>query len=204
MKMFIIGVDKNESPKELRELSEISEASESLEELIKAWLCQGRTIVISKDPHVQVPALGFSFQTESGFVAQGVLPLEELDNNDYEPLNQSVIYFDDQEGYRPDDAWFEERDERLGIYFDEDLDINVCSPSAFKELVLSYAFSSAGYAEISSTSLPSEEQTQKVVQVSLVFLGENLEAGWNEEIAIDWSDFREYATLSCYENTVIN
>jgi len=204
MKMLIVGVEKSESPKELRELSEISEASDSLEELIKSWLSQGRTIVISRDPYVQVPALGFSFQTESGFVAQGILPLDELDNNEYEPLNQSVIYFDDQQGYRPDDLWFEERDERLGIYFDEEMDINVCSPSAFKELVLSYAFSSAGYAEISARDFSNDARDLQVVQVSLVFLGENLEAGWNEEIVIDWSDFQDYAALSCYENTVIN
>ncbi len=103
--------------------------------------------------------------------------------HEYQPLNEKIFAFSDQPGYRPDDAWFDGRNQRLGIRDSAVLNMNLSPPSALAELIVSYAFSSAGYAEVLS-SATLDRSGSDFLHLNLVFFGDPHDGlGWREQVA---------------------
>jgi hypothetical protein len=117
----------------------------------------------------------------------------------FEPLCEQARSFDDQPGYRPDDGWFDARNQRLGLY-DHDLhQMNFAPPGAALELLCSYALSSSGFAEVSHLDLTEGDAAVRAVKLSLMFTAPNDTHGWYETAAIYKRDIRAHLA-GCYWN----
>ena len=168
--------------------------SRSLEEIILRWVRPGRNLVIGLNRELAEPCVALSFIRKGETIAIANLSLEYIRKTypRVAPLKESVLRFSDQEGFRPDDVWFDARNERLGIYTDEALDMNVAPAEALVELLLSYSLSSAGFAEISQSRSSPKDSGLSLVRTSLVFLGLEEEQGWYELVGFWRTALQDY------------
>ena len=178
---------------ELQEIGDLCVRSKSPEELF-LWITGQRRIIVSRNPDWPVPAIGLSFLVRDTSVALVNVATPELVASlpGFRPLNEQTLNFSDQEGYRPDDEWFDERNDRLGLYDHADFGLNFAPPSAFLELMLSYALSSAGFAEISAVTESCADGQIETLQASLVFLGIERGRGWHETTGFFRRDFIQF------------
>ncbi len=110
----------------------------------------------------------------------------------YEPLDESVFYYSDMPGFRPNDVWYEKRNRRLNIGSLSRNEAMAATFSAGAELILSYVNSSNGMAIVESVrSGVATRAGDLVVQsgflLSLVYLGgvsEKSHESWFEEVLI--------------------
>lgn len=156
----------------------------SLEEIVLHWVRPGHNLIVGLNRELPEPCVALSFVRRGETIAVANLSLEYVQKTypRVPALKETVLRFSDQEGFRPDDTWFDARNERLGIYTDEELDMNVAPSEGLVELVLSYALSSAGFAEISQESRSTKNPSHSIIRASLVFLGLEDEQGWYELI----------------------
>lgn len=183
-----------ESRKRIEHLQILCSQARSIEEIVVAWVGKGRNLVISRNTDESSPALEFAFTAGSETVAFASIPLERLlpTYPGFEPLNESMLRFDDQEGFSPDNEWFDRRNARLGVCIDDLCDMNVAPPPAVGELIMSYALASIGFAEV---SLGKRLRGRQFLKLSLVFFGspkETEEAGWYEYACTPLHELREF------------
>ena len=183
-----------EGKKRIEHLQILCSQARSVEEIIMAWVGKGRNLIISHTTTDDILALEFAFTIAGETVAFASIPLERLlpSYPDFEPLNESMIKFDDQEGFSPDNEWFDNRNARLGIYTDDICDMNLAPSAAVGELVLSYALASTGFTEISQWKRVGGRQYLKL---SMVFFGsahESAEAGWYEYACTPLDELRTF------------
>jgi hypothetical protein len=185
---------------ELEALCDLCSHVRSLEELL-LWVDEGKRIVINSHGRGPRRMLEFSFTIEDDVVA--VLSISAAGVvgtlSAFEPLCEQARSFDDQPGYRPDDGWFDARNQRLGLY-DHDLhQMNFAPPGAALELLCSYALSSSGFAEVSHLDLTEGDAAVRAVKLSLMFTAPNDTHGWYETAAIYKRDIRAHLA-GCYWN----
>jgi hypothetical protein len=194
MEAQFLLIGNGEKNRRLSEVSELCLQARSVEELILTWVSPRRSLVVSRNVEAAQPTLGFSFVQNRETHAIANIPLERFlpAYPDFEQLNEKLLYFDDQMGFSPDCEWFDKRNSRLGITVHDELDINLAPPSAIGELVLSYAVSSVGFAEICQTKRFGDRNLFKML---LVFFGPDIddpESGWYENACVNVESLRSY------------
>lgn len=110
----------------------------------------------------------------------------------YEPLDESVFYYSDMPGFRPNDVWYERRNRRLSIGSLSKNETMSATFSAGAELILSYSNSSSGMAIVESvqagvTTRAGTSVVHSGFLLSLIFLGgvpEKSNESWFEEVLI--------------------
>lgn len=187
-------ISSKESKKRIKHLEILCAQARSIEEIVVTWVGKGRNIVVSRNTDEAAPALEFAFTVEGSTVAFASIPLERMlpSYPCFEPLNESMLRFDDQPGFSPDNEWFDHRNARLGVCSSEECEGNVAPASAVGELILSYALASVGFAEI---SLGKRVRGRQFLKLSLVFFGspkQTEEAGWYENTFTALEDLRGF------------
>lgn len=165
-----------------RELRRFCKRACSVEEMALFWCVrEDRSIMVSK-AEGPLGAVHFAFYLKRRLIGTVVAHKNDLLKRypEYTPLDETLLYFSDQEGARPNDPWFEARSKRLQIVYSLEHQINCAPAYAMPELVLSYVLSSAGYAEIRC----SHDSPTAALQISLFFLGEKEGAGWTEDFRV--------------------
>ena len=201
MPTFEIGVDvearlislgKKTFSRHVNKLDELCEGARSIEEIVAGWMRAGNSLIIGLNREMHEPCIAFSFVRRGETIAIANFTLDQMKRAypAVDPLNEEVLPYSDQEGFRPNDEWFDSRNSRLGVYTDEDLDMNVAPPEALMELLLSYVYSSAGFAEISYQD--GESANTNLLRASLVFLGLENDQGWYELIGFWQTALQDY------------
>lgn len=177
-----------------RELRRLCKNAGSVEEMALFWCVrEDRSILVSKieGPH---GAVNFAFYLKKRLIGSVIAYKDDLLKRypEYSALDETLLYFADQEGARPNDPWFEERSKRLQIVYSLEHEINCAPAYAMPELVLSYVLSSAGYAEIRCVS----EDKPVALQIGLIFLGEKQGAGWTEDFRVRRKELLELVSIN--------
>lgn len=168
----------------------------SMEELILGWLAQDnskralkRTIVIMRNPFMTYPSIGVSLYEAKDAIAQISWPSQELISRcpGFEALDETADPYADQDGYRMNISWYEQRNLKLGIYTDERTKRGTALASSLSELVLAYALATHGYAR-----LYRKGKNGSKIEIELVCFGAELQAGWREYMQVDLTEFREF------------
>jgi hypothetical protein len=190
----LIPLAKSASSSQVSKLDELCVSARSLEEIVLRWIKPGNNLVVGLNRELPDPCVALSFIRRGETIAVANFSLDYVRRTyPYVPaLKESVLHYSDQDGFRPDDAWFDARNERLGIYTDEALDMNVAPPEGLVELLLSYALSSAGFAEVSQERRSVKNPQRNYIRVSLVFLGLPEEQGWYESVAFWQHALQDY------------
>lgn len=163
-----------------------------MEEIVAGWMRPGNSLIIGLNRELHEPNISLSFVRRGETLAIANFTLEQMKRAypAIAPLNEEVLPYSDQEGFRPNDEWFDSRNSRLGVYTDEVLDMNVAPPEALMELLLSYVYSSAGFAELSFKD--GETESNSLLRASLVFLGLENDQGWYELIGFWQAALQDY------------
>jgi len=89
----------------------------------------------------------------------------------YQPLNEEIHRFADQEGYVVDETWWENRNKRLRIRFDKwNSDLLLAPAASLRELILSYLLSSMGIVTIKPTIIDLSPGPKSALLLELVYL----------------------------------
>lgn len=194
MEAIVIPLSGRTSSSQVSKLDQLCMSSRSLEEIVLRWVRPGHNLVIGLNRELAEPCVALSFVRKGETLAIANLSLAYIKKTypRVAPLKESVLRFSDQDGFRPDDVWFDARNERLGVYTDEALDMNVAPAEALVELLLSYSLSSAGFAEISQSRRSSKEPTLDLLRTSLVFLGLEADQGWYELVGFWRTALQDY------------
>lgn len=194
MEATVIPLSERTSPSQVSKLDQLCMTAQSLEEIVLRWVRPGYNIIIGLNRELPEPCVALSFVRKGETLAVANLSLEYVKKTypRVAPLKESVLRFADQEGFRPDDVWFDARNERLGIYTDECLDMNVAPAEALVELLLSYSLSSAGFAEISQARRSAKTSSAELLRTSLVFLGLEADQGWYELVGFWRAALQDY------------
>lgn len=193
MEARLISLGKKTSARQVSKLDELCLSARSIEEIVAGWMRPGHSLIIGLNHELPETCVALSFVKRGETLAIANFSLEQM-KKAYPlvaALNEEVLHFSDQEGFRPNDEWFDSRNSRLGVYTDEALDMNVAPPEALMELLLSYAYSSAGFAELSLVEAESGPQGV-LLKASLVFLGLENEQGWYELIGFWQAALQDY------------
>lgn len=158
------------------------------------WVDERKRIVVNAHGRGARRMIEFSFTIDDDVVAVLSVSAAGVVSRipEFEPLCEQARTFDDQPGYRPDDAWFDARNQRLGLYDNQFHQMNFAPPRAVLELVCSYALSSSGFAEVSHLDLIEGEGTTRAVKIALMFTAPTDTHGWYETAAVYKSEIRSY------------
>ncbi len=178
---------------ELEVLCDLCSHARSLEELM-LWVDEGKRIVVNAHGRGARRMIEFSFTIEDDVVAVLSVSAAGVVSRipEFEPLCEQARTFDDQPGYRPDDGWFDARNQRLGLYDNQFHQMNFAPPRAVLELVCSYALSSSGFAEVSHIDLIEGEGTARAIKIALMFTAQTDTHGWYETAAVYKSELRSH------------
>lgn len=154
-------------------------------------------LFISKHPFISDPTLCFSYSspniTPNGENAVAIEP-EKLTGKKYKlkTLSEVAYPFADKIGFTPDSEWLEKRNNRLKIKWHDGFGDYLAPATAVRELILSYALSSAGFCLVRKRLDEDERcRVQFVYSIDLVFLGENWEKGWQERYLVLETDLKK-------------
>ncbi len=177
----------------LEQVFEISRSANSLEQLIHYWVSEKRSLIVFRSAEFNPESVSFIFRERQRELAIINIGAEELISrySEYEPLNETILQFSDQPGYRPDDLWFEERNKRLGIYKNKKLRINTVPSKSCGALILNYSLSSKGQAQISLLNTTQQEYRWRYLKLSLTFMEEESLRGWSERVALSRMELAE-------------
>ena len=192
MELVLLPANDQVSLSQYERVKRICEGSLSLEQLVLQWLCHSarRGLVVSRHDDTPFPCVGMLFQSGNASLAVACWEIGQAlaPYAGYQPLNETIFHFSDQEGCFPDSEWFHSRNERLGIDFDDLLNLPLVPAQALGEVVLSYALSSSGYARLvwRDRCEQGARKTAPFIKAELVFLGNAHEAtpGFTETVAV--------------------
>ncbi len=179
-----------------RQLKQLCREACSIEEMALFWCGRDRSILVSKVEEARENLITFSFFLKKRLIGSVTAKQSVLMSRypEYVPLDETVLRFADQEGARPNDAWFEDRSTRLGVHFSFDHNMNYAPAGALSELVLSYVFSTSGFAEIKGFRRDDTARSDSI-QVGLIFLGSRECNGWAEEFLVKKQELLELVNL---------
>jgi len=207
MKFRYFPTDKMADEGEYTGVEEACMKSGSIEQLIVTWVGDERCLSLGQVSDYAKPTLSIAFGEGEENLTCTFMSLSELlvSYGAYEKLNEQTYQYCDIEGSTPDLEWFEVRNQRLGVQFDETLETHVAPAHAVIELVLSYAFSSAGFVRIAAADkehFELGELADDFLQLSLVFFGEEPEKGWCEEMLFSRSELQQF--VNCVSPGIVN
>lgn len=179
-----------------RQLYELCANAKLFEEIVARWTRPGQSIVVGLNKETIEQVLSISFLLNNETVALAQIPLNRIKTiyPYLTPLKEEVIQNPVNKEFKPDDLWFDQRNSRLGVFVDEAFDMNFAPPESLVELVLSYALSSAGFAEIQAYDGENVDRSI-LLKTSLVFLGLEDQQGWYESILLDKKALKNYLRL---------
>jgi hypothetical protein len=165
----------SEPPKidRLNRITAFCQEAACLEEIIVEWLSRGknRSLTVSRNDEMPFKCVGLSFFENEASIALACLKTSELPK--VPALRETVFKFADQEGFIVDAEWFDQRNERMGFYDEGILDAPIADAESLAELVLSYALSNVGLANIKADRMePDMEAYGQFLRLELVFLGD--------------------------------
>ncbi|MBX7143271.1 MAG: hypothetical protein K1X79_02360 [Oligoflexia bacterium] len=198
METTIIPVSGITSGPLLQQLNELCSNALLLEEIVVRWVRPDQSILVSQSRDADEPSLVISFLLKGETMALAQIPVPRVRqmHPKLTPLCEQVVQTDADPGFKPNDEWFDQRNTRLGIFVDEELDTNIAPPEALIELMLSYALASAGFVEIQMFSgAPILKQKASLIRLSLVFLGLEDQQGWYETVLFEKASLKNYLKL---------
>lgn len=198
METTIIPVSEVSSGPLLQQLNELCSNAHLLEEIIVRWVRAEQSILVSLSRESSEPSLVISFLLKGETMALAQIPAQRIREMHprLTPLCEQVVMTDSEPGFKPNDEWFDQRNTRLGIFVDEELDTNIAPPEALVELMLSYALASAGFVEIQLFSgAPQLKGNASLIRLSLVFLGLEDQQGWYETVLFEKAGLKNYLKL---------
>lgn len=171
-------------PTSLRTLKTLCQKARSLEEMIHSWCDKKRSVLISRDFNGSSPLILVSF-----FIRRRLLGSVEIDLDillDQYPKASSL-----EVTSTPSTEMFNERQSRLGLYFVtqgvKNEVQNAAPADSIGELIVSYAMSGYGFAEI--RMLPSElNSISKFLELKLITINPVTKIGWTENFLVDRKD----------------
>jgi len=194
MESNVVQAKGREANRRVEDLKAICSQARSIEEILLLWIGKGRKVVVSRNDDDTEPGIEFAFLLGSEIYAHTIIPVQRFlaTYPDFQSLNEDVTRFDDQDGSSPDGEWFEKRNARLGVLLDGRRSVNIAPPSALGELVLSYALSSVGFAEV---GLARKANGDRYVKLSLVYFGNagvEQGSGWYEQALVSLPALKMY------------
>jgi hypothetical protein len=171
-------------PTSLKTLKTLCQKARSLEEMIHSWCDKKRSVLISRDFNGASPLILVSF-----FIRRRLLGSVEIDLDilleQYPKANPLEVTS------TPSTEMFNERQARLGLYFatiDQSKEVHNAAPAdSIGELIVSYAMSGYGFAEI--RMLP-EDSTgiAKFMELKLITINPVTKVGWTENFLVARKD----------------
>ncbi len=180
----------------IKTVNDICTKASTLQEIISRWIKNQKSLTIIRNDETPSPCLSIHFEHNNNTVAIGFFNIEQMVAScpGYQPLNEEVFKYADQEGFRADDPWFEARDERLNIAPDYDSPDPIIPPESVGEVVLSYALSSMGYARIYPNTQMKEWEGLDMITLDLRFIKDEPEVVWNEKGNVYSSALKKYVS----------
>ena len=200
MKIVFVPLTKSEGESESA-LERLCFNSSNIERLF-FWVERGsdRTVCLSQDDELPFASLGVTFEVDKEAVGIASMRLKDVLSYSgfYEPLNEKLEGGSVHKSKRPDDQWFSTRNERLGIREEKATGYLLVPSSSITELILSYAFSTHGYCEVSRVAedLPLVD-SNNFLQLHLIFLGGESGTGWHELCLINKLELQAYLDGRC-------
>lgn len=183
MELQILPIDPEFDASVLEDLSVIAEDARSFEELISLWLSPERSLAFARNDASDEHCVGISFVDKSGGTFVGKLSTAEVLR-----LYSGAILFP-AASHQVDDEWILERNERLGIEYDEETDTFLSPPESMGELIVTYSLAPLGYAEI---TLEEKENNQQLVHLDLVYFETRNTPAWGEEFYVDVNELEGF------------
>jgi len=174
----------------LEELSISSTQLELLEILALNWITDRRSLAIGRFSSTDSGNIDILVEEAGRILALLTISIDQFLFRDsaFELLRETIIEHEIEGEYSADEKWFDSRNQRLGIYFDDRYEENVTPAHAMQELVLSYVLSSSGVAHLHQPRFSSSAPSNSFLQISLTYFVMKSERGWHEEHLVRKSD----------------
>lgn len=104
----------------------------------------------------------------------------------FKPLTETVQKFADSDQVCEDQQWFEERNKRLHLRYDQDAEVFLAPPASVAELILSYAFATIGTVEAKREMIELRGYIPTdCIRLTLTFASPNTEVMWHETLYVE-------------------
>lgn len=173
-------------PSTVKNLKEICKTACSIEELILFWCGLKRIVTIAPVLTEDSIHIEFRFMFKNKIMGVARTPLAVLLEQVplAEPIDDTILFFDDQSGGRPNEPWYEERSARLGIVFDKIVGINKSPAQAIGELIISYLLVGSVVIECGGVALDGRGKAE-AIHIRLTYMtGHPVVPGWREEVYV--------------------
>lgn len=181
-------------PSTVKNLKEICRAACSIEELLIFWCGLKRVITIAPVIYKDTILVEFRFMYRNKVLGVARAPLASMvDRTPFiEQIDDTILFFDDQPGGRPNEPWYEQRSSRLGIVFDKSTGVNRAPAQAIGELILSYLLVGSVIIECGGVTL-SQKSKPEAIHVRLTYMtGHKIVPGWREEVYVPRGELLEH------------
>ena len=182
MDLQILPIEPAFSARVLEDLAVISEDSRSFEELVFQWLSEERSMAFARNDATDEHCVGISFLDSSGGTFVG-----KLQSSEALKLYRGTALFPADHS-EVDDAWIEERNEKLGMHYVEDLDRFYVPPESLGEIIIAYALAPLGYAELKLE----EDKDEPDIYLDLVYFESRNMPAWGEEFYLSRHELEKY------------
>lgn len=173
-------------PSTIKNLKEICKTACSIEELLLFWCGLKRIVTITPILLEDSILIEFRFMYKNRVMGVARTPLSVLVDRVplIDPIDDTILFFDDQDGGRPNEPWYEERSARLGIVFDKTAGINRSPADAIAEIITSYLLVGSVVIECGGVALHGREKPE-AIHIRLTYMtGNTVVPGWREEVYV--------------------
>ncbi len=174
-------------PTSIKTLRTLCQQARSLEQIIHSWCDTQRSLLVSKDVNGETPLLVVSFFLRKRLLGSVEIDLEVLLES-YKKISPLEL------NATPDPLKFKERQDRLKLYIIQDSNknfLNAAPADAIEELILSYAISGYGFAEIKKSDaviINSKESYLGFLELKLITINPESKLGWTENFLVNRQD----------------
>ncbi len=176
-----------------------------MEKLIRTWLRgfdKGLTMAVVREDGVEGFVISVDESEKPLAFARLPLPSVLKIYGKFAPLPEKAYRYADQPGSTPNIEWFERRDRRLGLKWNDDFDCRIIPARALGELILSYCFSSGGMVRVRKDL--DEDRRCRITELyrfTFAFFGGNADYGWEEKGIVLRDRLEHYIARNEKENS---
>lgn len=171
--------------------AEESELTYPLEQIMYRWACVNRPnqhiSIVFPEPCLEETIVFVKYQ-ENSVIEICEMSWKEFKNyyGVFPRMPETVCKYSDQSGYVPDLEWFEDRNKKLSIGWDEKWDAHLLPARSLAPLVLSYLSSTRGIVKVNPAIEKYDGSFPRYsYQLKCIFLGDDEEeVGWEESVVI--------------------
>ena len=186
MDLKILPLSESYDPDDLMFVFEVVEKSQRIEQLFCNWITPERELLFARNDELMDHSVGISFHEEHQ-TAMGKMATADLLR-----LYPHITLFNDESLGAPEDEWFDARNDRLNIRFEEVDELFIAPPTALAELVLSYALAPRGFARVSSTP---HSTFGLLLSLELIFFDGPDSPAWGEHFYTPWIQLESYSEI---------